>query len=235
MSGEPLDDALGRLDPGDRALIELSLQRGIPDAELAQLLGSDGSAIEKRRRALIESLAVDTGRPAREVDRALRDLPVGEGSVAEEDAAASLHGGESRTERSAEKRAGFLRRNSLSIFFLVIFLAALAGQSYAGWKEYNEAQLDHEESQIAYGRYLASSQFGQAVAENWQSEYLQFVLYFMATIWLVQRGSPSRRSGPNEGSSRTRSSRSGRTRGPIRRGSPSEPAAWPGASTRIRC
>jgi len=28
------------------------------------------------------------------------------------------------------------------------------------------------------------------VAENWQSEYLQFLLFVLATIWLVQRGSP---------------------------------------------
>ena len=25
--------------------------------------------------------------------------------------------------------------------------------------------------------------------ENWQSEYLQFSLYILATIWLVQKGS----------------------------------------------
>jgi hypothetical protein len=28
------------------------------------------------------------------------------------------------------------------------------------------------------------------VSENWQSEYLQFLLYIIATIWLVQKGSP---------------------------------------------
>jgi uncharacterized protein DUF6766 len=26
--------------------------------------------------------------------------------------------------------------------------------------------------------------------ENWQSEYLQFSLFILATIWLLQRGSP---------------------------------------------
>jgi hypothetical protein len=38
--------------------------------------------------------------------------------------------------------------------------------------------------------YLTSSSFGQAVMENWQSEYLQFLVFLMATVWLVQRGSP---------------------------------------------
>ena len=28
------------------------------------------------------------------------------------------------------------------------------------------------------------------MAENWQSEYLQFLLYILATVWLLQRGSP---------------------------------------------
>ena len=26
--------------------------------------------------------------------------------------------------------------------------------------------------------------------ENWQSEYLQFTLFILATVWLLQRGSP---------------------------------------------
>jgi hypothetical protein len=43
---------------------------------------------------------------------------------------------------------------------------------------------------ISYGRYLTSSSFGQAVTENWQSEYLQFSLFILGTIWLLQRGSP---------------------------------------------
>ena len=28
------------------------------------------------------------------------------------------------------------------------------------------------------------------MAENWQSEYLQFLLYIVITVWLLQRGSP---------------------------------------------
>jgi hypothetical protein len=26
--------------------------------------------------------------------------------------------------------------------------------------------------------------------ENWQSEYLQFTLYIVGTVWLLQKGSP---------------------------------------------
>ena len=34
------------------------------------------------------------------------------------------------------------------------------------------------------------SRFAVDVAENWQSEYLQFFLYIYATVWLLQKGSP---------------------------------------------
>ena len=83
-----------------------------------------------------------------------------------------------------------LRDNSLSLVFLVLFLAALAGQSIAGHRLYNEDALAHGSETISYARYLVSSHFGQSVLENWQSEYLQFLLYIVLTVWLVQRGSP---------------------------------------------
>jgi hypothetical protein len=91
---------------------------------------------------------------------------------------------------------GFLRENSLSIFFLGLFLAALAGQAIAGHAHYNQeeithAKLLHEQPEtLSLGRYVVSSSFGQAVMENWQSEYLQFTLMMMATVWLLQKGSP---------------------------------------------
>jgi hypothetical protein len=84
----------------------------------------------------------------------------------------------------------FLRQNSLSLFFLVLFLGSLLGQSIAGHNNYNEQQLAHHESTISYGRYITTSEFGREVMENWQSEFLQFTLYLMATVWLIQRGSP---------------------------------------------
>ena len=83
----------------------------------------------------------------------------------------------------------FLFENSLSLGFLGIFLAALGGQSAAGFHKYNEEALEHGGEAISYGRYLVSSDFGVAVLENWQSEYLQFFLFILATIWLVQKGS----------------------------------------------
>ena len=84
----------------------------------------------------------------------------------------------------------FLRHNSLTLFFLALFLIALSVQSITGWQDFNNDQLRHQGEAISFGRFLLSSDFGVAVLENWQSEYLQFTLYVMGTVWLLQRGSP---------------------------------------------
>jgi hypothetical protein len=84
----------------------------------------------------------------------------------------------------------FVRENSLSLFFLVLFLAALVGQAIAGHSAHNADQVAHGGNPISLWSYVISSSFGQAVMENWQSEYLQFTLFMLATVWLLQRGSP---------------------------------------------
>ena len=89
-----------------------------------------------------------------------------------------------------------LRENGLSLFFLAILLAALVGQAIAGHADYNNDEIEHaqlldEQPQtLSIGRYVVSSSFGQAVMENWQSEYLQFFLFILTTVWLLQKGSP---------------------------------------------
>jgi len=88
----------------------------------------------------------------------------------------------------------FVRQNSLSLFFFGIFLAALAGQAFAGHAAYNAQQVTDSLATVSLGRYLTSSSFAVDVAENWQSEYLQFLLYILATVWLLQRGSPESKS-----------------------------------------
>ncbi len=83
----------------------------------------------------------------------------------------------------------FLRENGLTVFFGVILLLALAGQSVAGLAEFNNQQIAQGQQAVSYLHYLTSSDFAVDVAENWQSEFLQFFLYIFATVWLVQRGS----------------------------------------------
>jgi hypothetical protein len=83
----------------------------------------------------------------------------------------------------------FLYENSLSIAFGLAFLASLGGQSVAGWKDFNQELSAHGDPTIGYLRFVSSSEFGAAVLENWQSEFLQFFTFILATIWLVQKGS----------------------------------------------
>ena len=84
----------------------------------------------------------------------------------------------------------FVKHNGLSLFFFALFLAALVGQSLTGMAEFNSQQIADHMATLSYGQYLTSSDFAVDVAENWQSEYLQFLLYILATVWLLQRGSP---------------------------------------------
>ena len=84
----------------------------------------------------------------------------------------------------------FLRENSLSIVFLALFLAALFGQAIAGHADFNNVADSHGDPHLSLLRYVLSSDFGTAVMENWQSEYLQFTLMILLTVWLVQKGSP---------------------------------------------
>ncbi|MGA4989670.1 DUF6766 family protein [Nonomuraea bangladeshensis] len=83
----------------------------------------------------------------------------------------------------------WIKENSLSLAFLVMFLLALAGQAVAGRLDFNDQQRAMGDQPVSLWEYVASSDFAVNVAENWQSEYLQFFLYIALTVWLVQKGS----------------------------------------------
>jgi uncharacterized protein DUF6766 len=92
-----------------------------------------------------------------------------------------------------------LRDNGLGIVFGVLFLAVLVGQALAGHADFNDRQLLDGGRQVGFWEFVASADFAVDVAENWQSEYLQFFLYIFATVWLVQRGSPESKPPDNIG------------------------------------
>jgi hypothetical protein len=80
--------------------------------------------------------------------------------------------------------------HSLTIAFSVLLLLSLVGQAFTGLAHYNDGALDAGLPQFRMSEYLTSSQFAVDVSENWQSEYLQFLLFIVLTVWLVQIGSP---------------------------------------------
>ena len=83
-----------------------------------------------------------------------------------------------------------VRENSLTLVMTGLFLFALGGQIVAGSAEYNQEQTDHGGQAISIGEYLTTGHFGEAVFENWESEFLQMGLFVLLTVWLRQKGSP---------------------------------------------
>ena len=76
---ERLESCIRRLEPADRALLDLSLNRGIPDAAMAPLLKTDPMRLAFKRARAIERVASRMGmtHPAdlADVRTALMDLP----------------------------------------------------------------------------------------------------------------------------------------------------------------
>ncbi len=84
----------------------------------------------------------------------------------------------------------FVLENGLSITFGLLFLGTLVAEALVGHSDFNHAQVAHAGETISLSRYVTSAAYWADVMENWQSEYLQFTLFILATVWLVQRGSP---------------------------------------------
>jgi len=93
----------------------------------------------------------------------------------------------------------FIYRNGLSLVLLALFIAALAGQTWAGLRAFNEELADKGAPTVSLVQYLESGHFVLATFENWESEFLQMGMYVLLTVALRQRGSAeSRKLDPAE-------------------------------------
>ena len=114
-----------------------------------------------------------------------------------------------------------LRENGLSIVLVSAFLAFWIGQSVAGYREYNDEQRQHGESETSYRSYLGSAHFWEATTENWESEFFQIFFYVFLTAFLYQKGSAESKK-LDEPEPVDRDPRAGRPRAdapwPVRRG-----------------
>ncbi|MGX1268435.1 DUF6766 family protein [Streptomyces phaeoluteigriseus] len=102
------------------------------------------------------------------------------------------------TERGSVR--GFVKDNGLGLFFTLAFLLAVVGQAFAGQADFNNQMEADQLQSVGFLAYVTSSDFAVDVAENWQSEYLQFFLYIGMTVWLLQRGSPESKEPGKSGS-----------------------------------
>jgi hypothetical protein len=107
------------------------------------------------------------------------------------------------------RRVRWIKDNSLSLGFGVLFVVTLVGQAFSGAAAFNADRLSEGLEQISLLRYVTSSSFAVDVMENWQSEYLQFFLYVFATVWLVQRGSAESKEPGKTGTETDREQRVG--------------------------
>jgi hypothetical protein len=68
--------ALGKLDPESRALLDLSLRRGLEDDDIANVLRVDTAEVERRRSVAFEQLVSDLDLSTREArDELFATLP----------------------------------------------------------------------------------------------------------------------------------------------------------------
>jgi hypothetical protein len=91
--------------------------------------------------------------------------------------------------RRLQRKKGMWKNNGLSIVLFALFLLCLVGQSVSGWKEYNDEQTEHGGTEVTWGEYVRTPDFGESVFENWESEFLQMGMYVILTVGLFQRGS----------------------------------------------
>jgi hypothetical protein len=83
----------------------------------------------------------------------------------------------------------FWKNNSLSIVLFSCFLVIVVGQSMTGFKVYNGNRVDHGRPSVEFSEYLGSGHFGEAIFENWESEFLQMSFFVLLTVYFRQKGS----------------------------------------------
>jgi hypothetical protein len=83
-----------------------------------------------------------------------------------------------------------LYEHSLSIMFLLLFLASFALHAIGGSEEYSSEQQGHGQPPVTVLAYLATSRFWFESFQNWQSEFLAVAVLVGASVYLRERGSP---------------------------------------------
>jgi hypothetical protein len=83
-----------------------------------------------------------------------------------------------------------LYEHSLSILFLLLFLASFLLHALGGTEAYNEEQQSHGGSPVTMLQYMATSRFWFESFQNWQSEFLAVAVLVGASVYLREKGSP---------------------------------------------
>ena len=87
----------------------------------------------------------------------------------------------------------------LTIVLMMMFLGSLIGQWVSGFHAFNEERLEQNQAPLSHLlEYLTHGHFLSSVAENWESEFLQMMLFVWLTVFLYQKGSAESKPPPEE-------------------------------------
>ncbi|AXJ09522.1 DUF6766 family protein [Arthrobacter sp. PM3] len=91
------------------------------------------------------------------------------------------------------RRGGWILKlyeHSLSVMFLLLFLASFILHAVGGAEDYNSDQEAHGQPTVTVLGYLATSRFWFESFQNWQSEFLAVAVLVGASVFLREKGSP---------------------------------------------
>jgi hypothetical protein len=130
MAQSGIETALDGLDPVDRAVLELSERRGLPDEEVAGIVGVSPRAVARRRRSAVDRIAVAMGAADTDdratVERELsRLLSEGRGRPPPGAAQPARPAAASGSDAGAEADDGTSRTGWLALFVAALVLAAI--------------------------------------------------------------------------------------------------------------
>lgn len=112
----------------------------------------------------------------------------------------------------------FIRNNSLSIVFFLLFILSLGGQIITGFREHNKDREEEGLAPMTLSSYINSGHFIQATFENWESEFFQMMLFVLLTVSLRQKGSSESKKFTKEEVDREPSSKRKNAPWPVRKG-----------------
>ena len=83
----------------------------------------------------------------------------------------------------------WLYSHSLSITFLLMFLASFFIHALGGASEYSDDQQAHGQPGVTVVQYMGTSKFWFESMQNWQSEFLSLLAMVVLSIFLREKGS----------------------------------------------
>ena len=92
----------------------------------------------------------------------------------------------------------FFKNYSLTILLGLMFFISWAGQFFAGWKEYLTKQLENHQAAKILGHDGYIWEFLSATFENWQSEFLQTMIFVILSTYFIHKNSPQSRDSDDE-------------------------------------